>query len=186
MGALAHALADNGLEVVGTERQVTFTVPDGPEVRGYVDLLTLDPAGAPVILDLKWTRGAYHRDDLAEGRAVQLATYVAAVTAGSGPGDGGPSEGARAGYFRLMQHEFATLRADRLAGARIDGPPLAETWEATLDAWRTWTRGAADGQLIAAGVAGAEEAWPPGLAPLREPRCAWCDFAGLCRIGEAP
>ena len=188
MGALARTLVDNHLTVLGSEHEVTLSLPHGPEVHGFVDLLTHDPAGAPVVLDLKWTRAGHHREDLAQGRAVQLATYVAALH-GAAPGleplPAGPAREPRAGYFRLLQQEFATLQADGLEGSRIEGPSLADTWAASLDAYRTWTRRAAEGQLLAAGVPGAEEVWPDDPAPLRDANCRYCAFNGLCRIEEA-
>jgi len=151
----------------------------GPEVHGFVDLLAEDAEGGQVVLDLKWTRGRHHREDLAAGRAVQLATYVAAL------GDDAPRP-PRAGYVRLLQQEFVSLRSDGLEGARVDGPPLAQTWADTLEAWRTWTRRAAAGTLLAAGVAGADDAYPDDPEPLREPNCRFCDYAGLCHLGEVP
>lgn len=187
IAALARTLADNHLTVLGSEREVTLSLPDGPTVRGYVDLLTHDPAGAPVVLDLKWTRGRHHREDLAQGRAVQLATYVAALQGGlpdEDPSTPRPSREPRAGYFRLLQQEFATLQADGLEGSQIDGPPLTDTWATILDAYRTWTRRATEGQLLAAGVPGAEALWPDDPAPLRDATCGFCEFKGLCRIEE--
>ena len=177
MGALARTLADNRLRVLGNELQVTRSLPGGPTVRGFVDLLAADPDGGRVVLDLKWTRGRHHREDLAAGRAVQLATYVAAL-------DADAPRPPRAGYFRLLQQEFATLQADGLEGSRIDGPPLSETWATILETWRTWTRRAAEGRLLAAGVPGADEVWPDDPEPLRDANCRYCEFAGLCHVGE--
>lgn len=183
MGALARALADNHLRVAGTERRVAFAPTDGPaEVRGFVDLLAHDASGAAVVVDLKWTRSRRHRDDLAAGRAVQLATYVAALQAADAQG-AAPATPPRAGYFRLIQQEFATLRADGLRGMPVDGPPLLATWRDVTDAWRAWTRCAADGALLATGVPGWAEQAPDGLEPLREPPCEYCAFHGLCFTG---
>ena len=179
MGALARTLVDNRLRILGNELDVTLSLPGGPEVRGFVDLLAEDADGAQVVLDLKWTRGRHHREDLAAGRAVQLATYVAALGADA-------PRPPRAGYVRLLQQEFVSLRSDGLEGAHVDGPPLAQTWAAALDAWRTWTRRAAEGTLLATGVAGADDAWPDDPEPLREPTCRFCEYAGLCHLGEEP
>ena len=67
-----------GLEVVGTELDREAEFADGLSVLGRLDLLVRHPTEGLGVIDLKWTKSAKRRrTELAEGRALQLATYGA-------------------------------------------------------------------------------------------------------------
>ncbi|WP_193175436.1 PD-(D/E)XK nuclease family protein [Oricola nitratireducens] len=175
MAGLARCLAENGLVVEGTEAQVSGTFETLLALRGAVDLVARDADANAVIVDLKWTHSERARvDELATGRAVQLATYGALV-AGNTP--------YRAGYYLLNQRQFATLAGSGLVGRSVEGArTFGETWEAILAGWRTWREVAADGQLLAAGVEGVADLLPADLPLVRDVHCEWCDYATLCRV----
>lgn len=175
MAELSRMLTQNGLTVVATEQQVSGVFEDILPVNGALDLVARDGAGAPVIVDLKWTRSAKKRfEELRGGKAVQLATY-GALLAGDGP--------YRAGYFLLNQRQFATLTQGGLIGRPIEGArSLPETWDAILASWRLWRERAQQGTLLAVGVEGAEDHMPAELPLALEVHCDRCDYATLCRM----
>lgn len=175
--ALARTLARNRLSVVDTERWVEAQPEGAPPLHGAIDLLTTDDAGAPAILDLKWTRSrSYRVAELKEGRAIQLATY-GAMTANGGP--------PRGGYFLLKQREFVTLDGTGLTGTSVRGDrDLGATWDAVVASWHAWLDAARGGELLATGVDPDIER-PRGAQVVREVKCEWCDFATVCRVNGA-
>jgi hypothetical protein len=175
MAELSNVLTTNDLTVAATEQQVSSTFEDILAVRGALDLVAHDKSGAPVIIDLKWTRNPKSRlDELQNGTAVQLATY-GALLAGGAP--------YRAGYFLLNQRQFVTLAHSGLIGRTVESSrSLPQTWEAILAGWRAWRELAQQGMLLAAGVEGAAEHMPADLPLIREVRCDRCDYATLCRV----
>ncbi|MBA3889719.1 MAG: PD-(D/E)XK nuclease family protein [Gemmatimonadaceae bacterium] len=175
MAAIARTLSANGLTVVGTEQHFSATFDDGLSVLGTVDLVAEDAHGAPIIIDLKWTRTPKYREaELEEGTAVQLATYGALAS---------PSHPPRGGYFLLKQGQFATLTTSELAGAPIDGArDLRETWEAVTQTWKMWRDQAATGVLHAIGVENVPVQPRTGTRLLRNVRCDRCHYATLCRM----
>ena len=175
MAELARCLSDNQLVVEATEQQVSGTFEALLSLKGSVDLVARDRTGSAVIIDLKWTRSERSRvDELASGRAVQLATYGAMVS-----GD----QPYRAGYYLLSQRQFATLEGNGLVGRPVEGSRgFPETWDAILSSWRIWQNVAQGGQLLAAGVEGVAEVMPADIPLAREVHCEWCDYSTLCRV----
>ncbi|WP_181008479.1 PD-(D/E)XK nuclease family protein [Sphingomonas montanisoli] len=175
MASLASCLAENDLTVEATEKQVSGIFETLLAMQGSVDLVARDRAGHAVIVDLKWTRSDRSRvNEIATGRAVQLATYGALV-AGDSP--------YRAGYFLLNQRQFLTLAGTGLVGRPVEGArSFPDTWAAILAAWRTWREGAEAGTLLATGVQGVEDSIPAALGITRDVHCDWCDYATLCRV----
>ncbi len=175
MAALAGCLEENGLTVEATELQVSGTFETLLSMRGAIDLVARDRSGDAVIVDLKWTRSERSRvDELASGRAVQLATYGALVS-GDRP--------YRAGYFLLNQRQFLTLAGSGLVGRPIEGSrTLNQTWDAVMAGWRTWRNGAEAGTVLATGVEGVDDRMPAELGITRDVHCEWCDYATLCRV----
>lgn len=174
MAALARSLIANNLRVEAMEQQVSGTFETLLAMRGAVDLVARDPAGRPVIVDLKWTRREKTRiAELESGGAIQLAAYGAMI-AGDDP--------YRAGYFLLNQRQFATLADSGLIGRLVEGErSFSETWDAVLRDWKTWRDAADAGLILATGVVGVADQLPIDLSAAREVRCDWCDYSTLCR-----
>lgn len=175
MASLARCLVDNHLTVETTEQQVSGTFESLLALRGAVDLVARDASGHPVIIDLKWTRSERVRiEEIAKGRAVQLATYGALVS---------PDEPYRAGYFLLNQKQFATLEGSGLVGRLVESErSFPDTWKVIVSAWSTWRASAEAGQLLATGVEGIANHLPVDLPIDREVHCEWCDYSTLCRM----
>ena len=183
IGDVARTLRENGLRVVATEYAFEAEPLDGPQLRGFVDLLAEDDGG-PVVVDLKWTLSPkYRTEELQQGLAVQLAVYGAAVTAvGVVPTPPGDLAAPRAGYYLLKQRRFLTTPESGLRGVRVDkAPDLASTWAAVVAGWHAWRRVIEEGTLRSRGVALPEGELEGVDGLLREPRCDYCDFAALCR-----
>lgn len=178
IAALARSLRENGLTVEAMEVPVEGRFADTLPVRGAIDLLARTPTGAPVIVDLKWTRSDnVRRREIEAGLAVQLATYVALVD---------PSLTAEAGYFLLNQRELVAPTGGQLRGRTVASVrSLADTWRAVLESWTLWRGHTADNGLLALGVTGAAELAPQGLSLVRDVRCDRCDYATLCRVNAS-
>lgn len=173
--ALVRLLHDRALEVVGTELDRDGQVGE-LALHGRLDLLVRRGPQAAV-LDLKWTRAERrYRDEIVEGRAVQLAVYHGLASADGQAGDGG--------YFLLRQRRMlapqgSILADDPLESSRSD----AETVQLVASDWARWRDLARQGIVLATGVDGAADRRPNdlGFEAAKEP-CRFCDLTGLCRI----
>lgn len=101
---------------------------------GSIDLSARDRGGDPVVIDLKWTRAVrYYRDLVTTSRALQLATYLHALSReeGRSPADGYGT----AGYFLLEPGEFISddPRIGDLPAGPDTHPELVAKMRATLD-----------------------------------------------------
>ena len=163
--ALQAYLVHEGFTVTGCEDDAQVQI-GADNVTLRTDLRATDRAGQVVVIDLKWsTRG--HQKALAEGRAVQLATYTHAL--GSPP--------ARGVYFGIM-------RANAVPGpAQV----VSATWHRIQQTLPALRRHLAQGHLPVSGLPDA----PPlgevlGLAShdalAGDPggACRYCEFGVLC------
>jgi hypothetical protein len=174
--ALVRMLRDRGLEVVGTELDREGTV-NGLPLLGRLDLL-VRRGSALAVVDLKWTRSVRrYRDEIADGRAVQLAVYGAIVD---------PEEAtmASSGYFLLRQRRLFAERGSLLADEDIEAVrDQAGTLRDVIGDWGIWRSLLDQGTIVAAGVGDTAALRPAGLAfeASKDP-CKFCDLTGLCRV----
>lgn len=179
LAQLAQLLHGMGIAIVGTEVEREKAFAGGLAVRGRLDLLVRHSAGDEAVIDLKWTKSAKRRrNELAEGRAFQLATYGAIAD----PASPTPVPG---GYYLLNQRRLVGLGDNPLVDDVVDASiTLPETWENLFATWQEWRDLARDGSAIATGAEGAEDhispdlAIPPGIEP-----CRFCELTALCRVG---
>lgn len=180
LAELAGMLRDRKAEIVGTELERGRVFVDGPSVTGRLDLLVRHPGRGLGVVDLKWSRSPMrHRTELAEGRALQLATYGELAE----PVAGAPAEGA---YYLLGQRRMIGLAGGFLADEQVASDhTLAETWDALAGTWRIWRDLALAGTLVASGTVDAADHLPADLllAPGAKP-CRYCELTGLCRVVE--
>jgi hypothetical protein len=177
---LANSLRQKGLDVVGTELERARDFDNGLSVAGRLDLLVRHPSRGLGVIDLKWSRSARRRrDEVAEGRALQLATYGAIANS-----DGGAA--VPGAYYLLNQRRLIGPRGSMVADEEMDAArSLADTWIDLVTTWRTWRALAAEGSALAMGVPEAV-AMTPGtllIGPGENP-CRYCELTSLCRIGE--
>ena len=176
---LANVLRQKRLDVVGTELDRAVDFGDGLSVRGRLDLVVRHPVKGMGVIDLKWTKSAKRRrEELSDGRALQLATYGAIAD----PDGGGSVPGA---YYLLNQRRLIGPTGAVVAGEEIDtARSLADTWNDLVTTWQAWRALAAGGTALATGVPEASGLVPDnlGVSPCKEP-CRYCEFTTLCRIG---
>jgi RecB family exonuclease len=180
LAELARLLRAKGLEVVGTELDREAQFADGLSVLGRLDLVVRHPTEGLGVIDLKWTKSAKRRrTELAEGRALQLATYGAIAD----PGAATPAPGA---YYLLNQRRLigpvgAIVSDEEVEAARS----LADTWNDLMGTWRLWRDLAAKGAALGTGLPEASDHFPEGLGiiPGQEP-CQYCELTSLCRVTQ--
>jgi hypothetical protein len=173
MEHLARQLIRADLTIVGAELEVpaNFGILPGIEIQGRTDLLLEASTGGRVVLDMKWTgRDKYRRDELLEGRPVQLATYVRVMP---------PGIPATAAYYMLAQSRILAADPWPFSGAQVEGSDLAATWrEAALGWQESWKR-IDSGLIEATGVEGDEDVESPCALDV-EPPCRFCGCGRLC------
>ncbi|MBX5013956.1 hypothetical protein HJB67_29135 [Rhizobium lentis] len=175
--ALVRLLHAQGLEIVGSELD-REGIQGQLLLQGRLDLLVRH-GDRIAVLDLKWTRSERrYREEVASGRAIQLAIYR-----GLSASDG---TGAPGGYFLLRQRRIVAGPGSILTGSPIDADidDLATLGLVTND-WRHWHDLTRKGTLIAAGFPDTGDLRPAGLAidAAKEP-CRFCNLRGLCRVYE--
>lgn len=176
---LVALIAEAGLRVRGCEVPVEADL-DGVTLEGRIDLLLETAAGTPVVLDLKWSgRDKHRRQEIAEGRAVQLAVYGRLVG-----GEAGPA--VPAGYMMLAQQRLlACAPAPFPPHLHVPGSDLPAVWRAAWSGRSAALERLADGDIRAAGIpedGGPGSAEPAGLT--LEPPCKFCGYGRLCGVGS--
>ncbi len=180
--ALVSLLEAGGWRAAAAEAPCEGTFA-GRRYKGDVDLVLEGPARGG-LLDLKLGRADRRHEQLARGRALQLALYARALKPDTGPWPA-------AGFLAIDGGRLLTTDGDAFpGGTRVEGPSAPATLALAEQAWRWWTR------VLAAGLVPARaldpEAWAPKCAdaagdeaPLDgpaavEPPCKFCEFNTLC------
>ncbi len=193
--AVKHLVAEinrRDLIVEKSEEKLEGDFLGGIPFRGFADLRLRDRQGNTFIFDLKWTSsGKYHKQELEDGYALQLATYAWLL----GPGDSGNK--MHAGYFLLAQGEM--LSNSELLSDEPTGMPysLEEIWEMGSSSWTERFRELSSGVMEATGLRDRQvqseknlrdeklqqalisERRSQGLL-YQETPCRFCDYATLC------
>ena len=175
---LARVLKAKNLEVVGTELSREASFSNGLAVIGAIDLLVTHAEHGLGVIDLKWSRAdKYRRDELEEGRALQLATYGAI----SDPGGSSFAPGA---YYLLSQRTLLGPTGSFVADEEITpARTLEATWDDLVSTWRSWRNVAKRGKVFATGLVPDPGVLPQNLGvPPREKPCTYCELKTLCRV----
>lgn len=179
LAQLARLLKAMDAKVIGTEIERERKFVDGPHVKGRIDMLVEHPAHETGVIDLKWSRSVKHRrNELAEGRSIQLATYGAIAN----PNSSTPTPGA---FYMLNQRQMIGLNGTFLAEEVVESDhSLPDTWTNLVATWQIWRDLARSGTAVAAGVHEVEVYIPADLPiePGTEP-CRYCELTALCRVG---
>ncbi|MBP2230402.1 RecB family exonuclease [Azospirillum agricola] len=182
---LVGLIAEAGLRVRGCEVPVEADL-DGVTLEGRVDLLLETAAGAPVVLDLKWSGSdKRRRQEIAEGRAVQLAVYGRLVGHGAGQG-AGEELAVPAGYMMLAQQRLlACAPAPFPPHLHVPGSDLSAVWRAAWSGRSAALERLVDGDIRAAGIPDDSGSGSDGSAELTlEPPCKLCGYGRLCGVGS--
>jgi RecB family exonuclease len=176
---LVDVLRRKNLAVVATEASREAVFADGLQVKGRLDLLVQHTTGGLGVIDLKWTRSAKRRrQEVADGRALQLATYGMIADPHGGP----PVPGA---YYLLKQRRLLGERGSLVADEELDTiRSLPATWDDLIATWRTWRDLALSGTVVASGAANAAANTPLDVRiGAGEEPCRYCELTRLCRTG---
>lgn len=175
---LYRLMREDGLRVVSVEKAYRREAL-GTELEGRPDLVLAGRDGKAFPVDLKWSGASYRRKSIAAGSAYQLAAYSFLVDA-----DGKLPLGA---FFILQQQRLLACGSIGDAQA-VNGPSLAETWEAAVAAHGARMREVGEGRVSAPGnpdengeVRPKEDAIEDGALRLKAP-CAMCEFTALCGL----
>ena len=162
------------VDVIGPQSRIRVGLP-----RFFRETMTPQVhCNKPVVIDFKWTNNdKYRREELEEGRAIQLAVYGRLVN-----GKGGM---APAGYYMLAQRKLLAEPNCPLATEAVDvARDLAQTALDIAASWKIWQSVISDGRVRATGV-DPGEGLPQGLQIALPGPCKFCDFKSLCRVGLA-
>lgn len=173
---LVQLIHGAGLKVSGCEIKKAEVLGGSTQVRGIIDLLLESRTSQQIVVDLKWSRNdRYRREEIAEGRPVQLATYSHLVPRIAG-------KVAPAGYFMLRQRRLLSAAQEVFPpDTHIAGSDLAMVWDNIVASWQCQMQELASGVIVATGVE-ADVQQPSGNVPplVLEPPCRFCDYSRLC------
>lgn len=151
-------------------------------LRGSIDLLLTDARGREVVLDVKWGGQDWRGRELADSRALQLATYAYMRRAAGGAAADWPE----LAYFvvttgNIVARDTAVF-PEALEFAPIDGASIDEVWGRICAAfdWRRAQLAAGDIECNAAGTEPDERSAPPeGALAVRGDFDRFDDFTWL-------
>ena len=179
--ALSGILNTCGLSVAATERRLECSLDNQSDLAGIIDVELSDRGGRPAIVDLKWSnRDRYRREEIAEGRPVQLAVYARLVK-----GEDGVA-GPPAAYFMIKQRRLLAADSGTFpVASRIEGKGLDSVWDAIIEVRNRTLEEMGAGHVVAAGVetgdSGAGSTHGNAAGPIVvEPPCRFCDYGRLC------
>lgn len=172
---LVQMISDAGLTVRGCEEEVVVSLAPGQDFGGYLDLVLEDANGRSVVLDLKWSRrDKYRREEIQEGRALQLAAYTwLEEQAGRTP--------IGAGYFMLRQHTLLFTSPHPFPAAHhVPGSDLKQTWDVLQHAYEHRMAQLEQGEILVRGVEPGPDDADIDPMPQVESGCRFCDYRPLC------
>ncbi|MCC6849658.1 MAG: PD-(D/E)XK nuclease family protein [Deltaproteobacteria bacterium] len=171
---LTRLLTASKLGVRAVETAVERETGAG-RLAGTPDLVVGPPTA---VIDLKWSGARYRREQLAAGTAHQLAAYAHLVA------DDGASSLPPVGYFIVRDQRLLTTDGAVFRDAdRVEGPPIAVTWDAFVEAEGRVRAALADGVLTAPLADPADKETPAAIVDgvlTLPPPCRYCDLQTLC------
>lgn len=177
---LVQMIADAGLSVRGVEEEVVVSFAPGQDFGGYLDLVLEDANGRSVVLDLKWSsRDKYRREEVQEGRALQLAAYTWLEEQAGRTALG-------AGYFMLRQQSLLFTDSHPFSAAHhVPGSDLKQTWAALRAAYDHRMGQLEHGDILVRGVPTGTGETDVDPMPQVQPGCRFCDYSSLCGASNA-
>ena len=178
---LSRILGQCGLSVAATERRFECSLDNQTDLVGVVDVELTDERGDPAVVELKWSsRDRYRRDEIVQGRSVQLAVYARLVKRDDR--DAFPPSA----YFMIKQRRLLAVDSDPFpVESRTEGLGLDGVWNAIVESRNRKIEEMGAGRVVAAGVEskdpGAGDTVRSAADPIVvEPPCRFCDYGRLC------
>jgi ATP-dependent helicase/nuclease subunit B len=188
---LVEAINRYGLTVEATEAALKGKIED-IEVTGYADLLLRDSGGQAFVLDMKWSASdKYKRQEVADGSALQLATYAWMLRSAEA------AQEVHAGYFMLAQGQL--ISDSPLLGSRAveSAATLEQIWKMAFASLKEVLNDLDQGSLKANGIeelkmhrdsgesldkiqAQRKEQYLAKGMLYQDPSCKYCAFSRLC------
>ena len=185
---LVRALAAGRYRIVGIEAEVEATAT-GKDLSGWIDCLAEREDGEEAVIDFKYAGREKYRGLLADGRAVQLATYAHARSQQSG------GEYPAVAYLILADGQMFTPSGsplvDHASCTEVDGPGIQRVWNQLVTAMNGAEAWLSDANPIPARPLQSPEEWPDGtelvLASSQrgdqlQEVCRYCDYQTLCGV----
>ena len=120
---MVQHIRDNGWTVVGTEQSASGALGN-QNIIGNVDLLLDKPDGSLAVVDLKWGKSKYLRENIQDNRSYQLALYAHMLKRnGSLP---------HVAYFSLSEAQMVAPDRTAFKDAWIAEPPDGEILESLI------------------------------------------------------
>lgn len=193
--ALRELLAEQSWVIRSVEAAFEIPWRDG-QLSGRWDILVESPSGQQLLIDVKWGHAKY-RTMLAEGNALQLATYGHVLLAQT-PTDAAPLAQTRLDEDGRIVAAYYSLSAARLFGVApnidgvelVEGEDLSSTWQRANHTLPLIENHVLRGQLHVPGVSRAaplltaldvdESEWDQHYATQPGYACEYCRYDGLC------
>lgn len=172
---LVQLISDAALTVRGCEEEVVVSFAPDQDFGGYLDLVLEDANGRSIVLDLKWSRrDKYRREEIQEGRALQLAAYAWLEEQAGRTAIG-------AGYFMLRQQTLLFTSPHPFPAAHhVPGSDLKQTWHMLQHAYDHRMAQLEQGEILVRGVEPGPDDTDVDPIPQVEPGCRFCDYRPLC------
>ncbi|MBT5124963.1 MAG: DUF2800 domain-containing protein [Planctomycetaceae bacterium] len=183
---LIGALAAGNYSIVGLEVKLD-SAAFGRKLTGSIDCLAKRPDGKQAVIDFKFGRAAARGQMLADGKALQLATYAYASRDAA---DNFPA----VAYLILNNGRFATPSGSALAGGGIevlDGPPIKDVWNGFVAAIESCGDWLTTDAFVPARPLQVPADWPSGVELVLQDNlksdetqspCIYCDYSALCGL----
>lgn len=187
---LVSTLASGGYRIVGIEVELAGNA-FGKPLNGWIDCVAKRDNGEEAIIDFKYGGRSKYHALIAEGRAVQLATYAYGLSAAGGAFPA-------VAYLILSDGLLFTPSGSAVQGdaqrAIINAPAIQTVWKKFSDAIESAGNWLTSGAPVPARPLQDASEWPAGATILLEASlkpeqmqevCRYCDFTRFCGLKEA-
>ena len=184
-----NTLASGGYRIVGIEMELAGTA-FGKPLNGWIDCVAKRDNGEEAIIDFKYGGRSKYHALIAEGRAVQLATYAYGRSAAGGVFPA-------VAYLVLSDGLLFTPSGSAVQGdthrAIINAPAIQTVWQKFSDAIEAAGDWLTSGAPVPARPLQTASEWPPGATILLETGlkpeevqevCRYCNFTHICGLKE--
>ncbi len=187
---LIRTLASGGYRIAGIEVELSGKA-FGKSLKGWIDCVAVRDNGDEVVIDFKYGGRSKYYSLLADGQAVQLATYAYGRS-------GGGSAFPAVAYLVLSDGLLYTPSGSPIDGgvgrSVIDGPAIESVWKGFAKAIKNADDWLTSATPIPARPLQDPSDWPAGAAEFaldaklkadqQQEVCRYCDYQLICGLQE--